>query len=391
MKRDNPMPNIKRNRTVKSKSKERIILKIILWIYIVLCLGIAGLNFGYASKADPKIAEYISWFWHFYENWIKTIFIIVCSILTIRIIGASKRTALRKRNLIGFTIAALIVHIISPFLLGNKEIYFFAMPLPWTTTPIQLLYPETSFYQSHFPIWGAAGISAALIFYLCASAIVIIGTLLLGRRWQCSTLCLFNGFAAEVFAPVMPLIGKGKKVQPNMLKTFMIIRWIFLIIAVGFTVWWLLFLAGVSVPGDYRILSKIETYKYLSTELLMAMFFWFVFLGRGYCYYCPLGTVLALISKLAGQRILTDNTKCIQCGQCNAVCPMHIDIKNLAKTSQPVKEIRCVGCGHCIDACPTETLSYATRFLLLIKKLRNRKKPSAKKEENDEKSDLQVG
>ncbi|MDZ7837343.1 MAG: hypothetical protein U5N58_05000 [Actinomycetota bacterium] len=57
------------------------------------------------------------------------------------------------------------------------------------------------------------------------------------------------------------------------------------------------------------LISKIEVYKYLGAELLMMMFFWVAFIARGYCYYCPLGTVLALLAKISGQKIKTDNSK----------------------------------------------------------------------------------
>lgn len=118
------------------KTLELKILKTILWVYIILCLVIASLNYGYASHAPASTAAFITWFWHFYENWIKTLFIIMCSILTLRIIGASGRTTMRKRNLMGLISAALVVHIVTPLLLHNSELYFFTMPLPWTTTPL---------------------------------------------------------------------------------------------------------------------------------------------------------------------------------------------------------------------------------------------------------------
>ena len=213
-----------------NKNIELRILKAILWIYIILCILIAGLNYGYVSRATPKVASFITWLWQFYENWVKTLFIIIGSFLTIRIIGTSKRSVMRKRNLIGFIVSALIVHITAPILLNNKELYFFAMPLPWTTIPLQLLFSKSSFYLSSYPIWGEAGISAALIFYVCVSIVVLVGTLLFGRRLQCSTLCLFNGFASEVFDPVIPLIGKNKKMEPIVIKIFSVLRWVFLLI-----------------------------------------------------------------------------------------------------------------------------------------------------------------
>jgi len=348
------------------KTREITLLKLILWVYIILCIIIAGLNYGYASRAPASIAAYITWFWHFYENWIKTLFIILASFLTLRVVGTSGRTTMRKRNLRGFIVSALVVHIVTPLLLHNSELYFFTMPLPWTTTPLHLLNPSSSFYLSRFPVWGLTGITTALIFYVCISVIVISGTLLLGRRWQCSTLCLFNGFASEVFAPVFPLVGKLKKVKPNALKAFSVIRWLFLSIALFFTFYWIFFLLGLPLAGDIQVINKVENYKYLSTELLMTMFFWIAFIGRGYCYYCPLGTVLSLLGKVAGQRIVTDNTKCTQCSQCNTVCPMSIDIKVNAQNGKPVTALRCVGCGHCVDACPSRNLSYTTKFLSTV-------------------------
>lgn len=349
-------------------SIELKILKIMLWTYIILCLLIAGLNYGYAGRASEAAAAAITKFWHFYENEMKTLFIIAGSLLTLRIIGKSRRTSMRKRNLLGITISALAIHIVSPRFLQNSELYFFAMPLPWTTTPLQLLYPRSDFYQSRFPVWGAAGISAALIFYVCICVIVLAGSLLLGRRWQCSTLCLFNGFTSEVFSPAFPLIGKKKQASPISLRVFSVMRWIFLGLALFFTVYWILILFGDQLPGSPGLIGKIEIYKYLSSELLMAMFFWIAFSGRGYCYYCPLGTVMSLLGKAAGQKITTGNTKCIRCGRCSRICPMTIDVMNCAQNGTPVISERCVGCGHCVDICPTRTLEYTTAFLGIIRR-----------------------
>lgn len=349
-----------------NKNKDLTILKAILWIYIILCFILAGLNYGYVKTAPESVGKTITWFWHFYENWIKTLFIVAASILTMKIIKSSGRSSMRKKNLMGFIIAALIVHILSPLLLNNNELYFFAMPLPWTTTPLQLLFEGSSFYGSRFPLWGAAGITAALIFYVIISVIVFIGTLLFGRRWQCSTLCLFNGFASEVFAPAFPLIGKKKEIRPKTIMLLVIMKWFMFALAIFFTAYWSLLCVGVPVFENYNLIGKLEIYKYLSAELLMMMFFWIVFVGRGYCYYCPLGTLLGFVGRSAGQKIITNHTKCINCSQCNAACPMAIDIQKSALKGEPVTSLRCVGCGHCVDACVTKNLSYTTTFLSLV-------------------------
>lgn len=339
------------------------LLKTILWIYIILCVIIAGINYGYADKAPQNISRIITWVWLIYENWIKTLFILIGSFLTIKIIASSKRTKMRKRNLIGFITAALTVHVVLPLIFYNYELYFYSMPLPWTTTPLQLLNKNSSLYHSTTASWGYKGILTALVFFVCISIIVLIGTLLFGRRFQCSSICLFNGFAAEVFEPAIPLVGKRKMVKPGTLRLLNLLRWLFLAIALFFVLYWVLFLLEIIPSGNIGIITKIESYKYLTGDLLTMMFFWIAFIGRGYCYICPLGTVLSLLAKIAGQKITTDNTKCVHCNKCNNVCPMSIDIKCKAVSGIIVQDIRCVGCGHCVDECPTNNLGYSTRFI----------------------------
>ncbi len=343
-------------------------LKGILWVYIVMCFVIAGLNYGYVKSAPESVAHTITWIWLIYENWVKTAFIILGSLLTIKIISNSKRSTMRKRNLIGFIVAALAMHIVMPLVANNFELYFYTMPFPWTTTPLRLLDQSTSFYQSNFAAWGARGIAAALAVYVCVCIVVLIATLLFGRRFQCSTICLFNGFAAEVFDPAMPLIGKRRQPKPGTVKALYVLRWVFLGIALLFFLYWSLHLLGIPLPVNTEAVAKAESYKYLAGELLAAIFFWIAFMGRGYCAYCPLGTVLGLVAKIADQKITTAHTRCIACNKCNAVCPMSIDIKANAIKGADVRDIRCVGCGHCVDACPTENLDYATRFLQKLRR-----------------------
>lgn len=260
----------------RTRTRELTLLKALLWIYIILCFILAGLNYGYVKAAPESVGKAITWFWHFYENWIKTGFITIASVLTLRIINKSGRSTMRKRNLTGFILAALVVHI---------------------------------------------------------------------------------------FAPAFPLIGNKKKIQPKTVRLLMTLKWLMFAMALLFSGYWILLLSGALTLENYNLISKIEIYKYLSAELLMMMFFWIVFVGRGYCYYCPMGTVLGFISKLSGQKIMTNLTKCINCGQCNSACPMAIELQSNASKGEPVTSLRCVGCGHCVDACITKNLSYTTTFL----------------------------
>ena len=339
---------------------EKSLLKFLLASYILMALILAGLNFGYARQAPAHIAEIITWWWHFYENWIKTAYIILGSILTLRLIGGPSKSKMRKNNLKGFILMALLIHILGPFLFRNSDLYFFAMPLPWTTIPLQLLEPLSTFYQNFTSLHGIGMISTTLLFYLALSLLIFIGTLLKGRRWQCSTLCLFNGFVSEVFAPALPLLGRSKKLKPPSLKFFALLRWFFFALSLAFVGYWLLILYRQIPTLSLSLVYQMEIYKYLLFELLAAMAFWVILSGRAYCHYCPLGTLLALLSRLASQRIRTDLHRCIQCGKCDLACPMSIAILEKAKLAKPVQDLNCVACGHCVDICPTQTLGYTT-------------------------------
>jgi ferredoxin-type protein NapH len=346
----------------KKTDLEVNLLKTILALYVIMAFVLAGLNFGYANQASDQVAALIKTFWHFYENELKTIFIVLGGYLTLRIARKSGRIKLRKNNLFGFFLVALVVHIIGPYLLNYPDLYYFAMPLPWTNQPLQLLVPGSNFYLSFLSLQGERALKTVLFFYFSFSAVVFIGTIIRGRRWQCSTLCLFSGFVSEVFAPVFPLIGKKKKAGPGLIKLFRVLRWLFFSIALFFSGFWLLQAAGLDLPGNLTLFAQIEIYKYLFFDLIAALLLWSLFTGRGYCFYCPLGTAVGLIGQATGQRIETNLTQCINCGKCNQACPMSIDIASCAREGKPVINLNCVGCGHCVDSCPKETLSYVTRL-----------------------------
>jgi len=345
--------------------KEKAIywLKFLLGFYIVSTILVAGLNYGLGGMLAEENADLINSIYLIFENEFKIAIIIIGSLLSLQIIKKKKYHRLQKVSIIAFSITALLIHGIIPWLVGNRELYYFFMPLPWSTTGLQLMNTSTVYFSEHVLSWGAGGVFAAVVFFLTSNIVVFIGTLIMGRRWQCSYLCMLNGFVSEIWSDAFPLIGKKKELNENWLKFFNIFRWIMFIVTMFFVIWWFFRLLGISLYGNRDLLNELEVIKYLSLELLMAMFFWVVWTGRGYCYYCPLGTFLSLISRLAGQRIKTDNTHCIQCNQCSKACPMSIDVASAAKEGKAVENLRCVGCGHCIDVCPTQTLSYETHFL----------------------------
>lgn len=76
-----------------------------------------------------------------------------------------------------------------------------------------------------------------------------------------------------------------------------------------------------------------------------------IVLYRPFCrYVCPLGALYGFFNKVALYRIELDQSKCIDCGQCEAACKLHIPV--LTKQNS----MECIRCGDCSNACPTGAL-----------------------------------
>jgi len=54
--------------------------------------------------------------------------------------------------------------------------------------------------------------------------------------------------------------------------------------------------------------------------------------------------------------VVTDATRCVQCGVCSYNCPIGIDIRGYAWRGEPVRDSRCIACGECVARCPRGVL-----------------------------------
>lgn len=55
---------------------------------------------------------------------------------------------------------------------------------------------------------------------------------------------------------------------------------------------------------------------------------------------------------------IIDETRCVQCGECAADCPLGvIDLGRGLPRVAPHREGHCIGCQHCLAVCPTAALS----------------------------------
>jgi ferredoxin-type protein NapH len=84
------------------------------------------------------------------------------------------------------------------------------------------------------------------------------------------------------------------------------------------------------------------------------------FLGsRVWCrFLCPLRAMLGWHSRRGRFAIYTSSHRCIECGTCNRYCEMGIDIRQRAREGLPLQDTECVACGGCIAVCPRYALSF---------------------------------
>lgn len=68
--------------------------------------------------------------------------------------------------------------------------------------------------------------------------------------------------------------------------------------------------------------------------------------------------------------IVTDASRCVQCGICGFNCPAGIQVREYAREGRLVDDPRCVGCGLCIAKCPRGTLRFENYPTLPLSKFR---------------------
>ena len=98
------------------------------------------------------------------------------------------------------------------------------------------------------------------------------------------------------------------------------------------------------------------TSKMVLTSLgmvVVALFFVGGFIKkRFFCFFCPMGAFMYLISKPALLTLKKDGDKCTRCGDCYNVCDM--DIREIADdvTNPRIMMDDCTLCLKCVAACP---------------------------------------
>ena len=359
---------------VKKKDINILIIQILAVVLIILGIAI-GMGMGMSRQMDEDTSHFFKFLFKLYENMVRATVVILGVFFTIRYTLKKKGGISRFRltSLLSFSSMAFICLIILPLVTRFWDLYFAITPFPWSTLPFQLLSRGAFFLNRFEEPYGVAGPVIILYGYFGYQIVMFTGTLLLGRRWHCSMICLVNGCHAESMGIALPLIPQNKKrphskqIKPSVRKVLLVIQLCLFSLNMVLMLLWSLFTFFEIALVPMKLVIIVELIKYLSLELFLFMLLWIFIGGRGYCYYCPVGFLLGMIGKGVGQRIKTDLTHCTGCKACNDACKMSIDVVTAAKKSKPVETIQCTGCGLCVDSCPTKNLKYTTRFMDWLK------------------------
>lgn len=185
-------------------------------------------------------------------------------------------------------------------------------------------------------------------------------TILLGRFF-CGFICTFGAMGDLLYTlsalvlPKHPVINQRvdtalKYVKYGILFLLVVFVWIFgATLNEEYSLWYIF---GIySNPSAW---ASLDGWISVGGGLLFLIALVSFFFERFFCrYLCPLGALLAILSKVRFYRIKKSTDRCVGCNLCNMKCSMGINVS----AYEMVKSGECINCSQCMDVCPTQALS----------------------------------
>lgn len=164
-----------------------------------------------------------------------------------------------------------------------------------------------------------------------------------GRKW-CDWYCPRGSFYDCLIRPISP--------QRKIPALFKNIPFRIAVLAL------LLSLMTINLVARWPHPDKIGAFfvLLLTVTTTLGIILAFIFHQRSWCSFCPIGTVINLISKNK-YPLKLDSRLCVECKICNNICPIQIAPYQFKKEGiEIVQDADCLKCNLCIAACPTHAL-----------------------------------
>lgn len=203
---------------------------------------------------------------------------------------------------------------------------------------------ETVVYFAYFISTGV--FTRVLIHYAIAK---VFGPIIFGRGycgWACYTAALLEWLP----------INENNKIP----KKYTYIR--FPVLVVSIIIPFLLIQNGYNYMDNHIRLPKTDQFiwfligngVYYIVGIILAIIFK---KKRAFCkIWCPVSLIMKIPARISLVKIKPTKNKCIECGKCNSVCPMDVDIRNYVKNGQRILSSECISCGECVKNCPVKAI-----------------------------------
>lgn len=174
------------------------------------------------------------------------------------------------------------------------------------------------------------------------------------RRSFCGLLCPF-GAIQEFFGKLGQKLFKRKFIMPSAIdRPLRYLKYIILLVTVIFA--WKtsgLWMTPYDPWSTYGHISEGITAMWEASAIgfiiLIITVVGSLIYDRFFCkYLCPMGALYGIIGKLSPHKVKRNENLCIDCGKCNKVCPVNIDVQH----AKEVNSAECINCQICVLSCP---------------------------------------
>lgn len=97
--------------------------------------------------------------------------------------------------------------------------------------------------------------------------------------------------------------------------------------------------------------------RWIGVALLVVFLVLMVLTSRPFCrMFCPLGALYGILAPYAVSGLSLDRASCVECGACDRVCPVELDVRSELSGRE------CIACGDCATVCPANCIRRSFGF-----------------------------